>query len=75
MDPKLKSTILNLFSRTGNHTNTIHDISTLSAISTAININRKLVTIDSKLKSTILNLFSKTRNDYSLAVNNAEFLY
>jgi len=37
-------------------------------ISLAIDINRKLITIDPKPKGRILNLFIKTKNDYSLAV-------
>ena len=60
---QLKGTIFNLLSRIGNHTNMIRDLSTplpLAAISLAIDISRKLVTIDPKLKGTILNLFIKT---------------
>ena len=56
-------TILNLFTKTGNHTNMICDLSTplpLGPISLAININRKLATINAKSKGTILNLFIKT---------------
>ena len=34
-------------------------------LGTAIDINRKLVTINAKLMGTILNLFIKTGNDYS----------
>ena len=41
----------------------------------AINVNRKLVTIDAKPMDTILNLFVNTRNDYALAVNSTESLY
>ena len=76
--PKFKEIILNLFSRTGNHMNTICDLSTplpLGVILLAININRNLVTIHPKLKGMILSLFLKTGNDYSLAVNSMEFLY
>ena len=47
----------------------------MGAILSAIDINRKLVTIDPKLQGTILNLFIKTENDYYLVVNNTEFLY
>ena len=70
---KLRGVILNLFSKTGNHMNTIHDLSTLlilGAISSAININP----IHPKLKETILNLFV-TGNEYSLEVNCTEFFY
>ena len=65
IDPKLKGTILILFSRTRNQTNTIIDLSTLlqlGAILLAIDINWTLATIDPKLKRLILNLFSRTRN-------------
>ena len=56
-------TILNLFTKTGNHTNMICDLSTplpLGPISLAININRKLATINAKSKGSILNLYIKT---------------
>ena len=65
IDSKLKGTILNLLTKTGNHMNTICDLSTplpLGAILLAININQKLTTIDPKLKGTILNLFCRTGN-------------
>ena len=66
---KSKGTILSLFIKTGNHRNTIHDLSTpRGAILLAIDINQKLLTIDPKLKGAILNLFVKTGKDYSLAV-------
>ena len=68
----------NLLSKTENYTNLIHSLSTplpMGAILSAIDINRKLVTINPKLQGTILNLFIKTENDYSLVVNNSEFLY
>ena len=74
---QLKGTIFNLLSRIGNHTNMIRDLSTplpLAAISLAIDISRKLVTIDPKLKGTILNLFIKAGSDLSLAVNSKKFL-
>ena len=60
--------------KTMNHTNMFRDQSTLlllGAIWLAIDINRKLATINSKLNNTI----HKTESDYSLAVNNTEFLY
>ena len=41
----------------------------------AINVNRKLVTIDAKPMDTILNLFVNTRNNYAFAVNSTESLY
>ena len=47
----------------------------MGTISYAININQKLVAINSKPMCTILNLFIKTRNDYFLAVNSMEPLY
>ena len=63
IDPKLKGTILNLFIKTGNHANAIPAPSTpllIGVISSAIDINKKLVTIDPKLKG--LNLLSKAEN-------------
>ena len=47
IDPIYKGTMLNLFGRSGNHTNMIRDLSTpltLGAILLDIDINRKLVT-------------------------------
>ena len=64
----------NPLNKTMNHRNMFCDQSTLlllGAIWLAIHINRKLTTINSKSNNTI----HKTENDYSLAVNNTEFLY
>ena len=47
----------------------------LGKISLAININRKLVTINAKSTGMILNLFIKTGNDNSLSVNSTRSLY
>ena len=65
IDAKSKGIILNMFIKTGNHTNTICDLSTpvtLGAILLAINIKRKSATISAKSKGTILNLLNKTGN-------------
>ena len=54
---KSKGTILNLLNKTGNHTNTICDLSTplpQGAISLAINIKRKLPTFNAKSTEQLL---------------------
>ena len=65
INAKSKGTILSLFIKTGNHTNTICDLSMslpLGVILLAININQKLATIDPKYMGTILNLFGRSGN-------------
>ena len=79
-EPKFKWKILNLFIKTGNHTNTLRALSTpllpMGAISSAIDIKRKLVTINPKLKGMNLNLFiSLTGKDYSLVVNSTVSIF
>ena len=72
-----KGTILSLYIKIGNRINTIHDLSTplpQGLISLAIDINRKLATIDPKLKKTILNLFIKTGNRECCKMNLIEVI-
>ena len=47
----------------------------LGTISYAIDIDRKLITINAKPMCTFLNLFIKTKNDFSLVVISTESLY